>query len=118
MGGPEPLKADALGRVRTPAAKRAEFLAAFERSGVSGAEFAALVGVKYSTFASWRQERRRPRGAPCVDGPKVRFLEAAVPAAKASPPMELELPGGARLRISAPAQVPLAVALLRGLGPC
>jgi hypothetical protein len=50
-GGPEPLKADALGRVRTPAAKRAEILAAFERSGVSGVEFAVLVWVKHPTFA-------------------------------------------------------------------
>lgn len=60
-GGTEPRKADALGRVRTPAAKRAEILAAFAQSGVSRAEFAALVGVKYSTFASWRQERRKGR---------------------------------------------------------
>jgi DNA-binding transcriptional regulator YiaG len=60
--GPEPLKTDAVGRVRTPAAKRAEILAAFERSGVSGVEFAALIGVKYPTFASWLQARRRPRG--------------------------------------------------------
>ena len=120
-GGAEPLKADALGRVRTPAAKRAEILEAFERSGVSGAEFAALVGVKYSTFASWMQARRRPRGTPRAVRPPMRFLEAAVapaPAAKDPPPVELELPGGVRLRVSSPAQVPLVVALLRGLGPC
>lgn len=113
------MKADALGRVRTPAAKRGEILAAFERSGVSGAEFAALVGVKYSTFASWRQAR--PRGTPRAPRPKLRFLEAAVPlapAVKGPPPLELELPGGLRLRLTEPAQVPLVVALLRGLGPC
>lgn len=57
-GVPEPLKTDAVGRVRTPAAKRAEILEAFERSGVSGVEFAALVGVKYPTFAAWVQARR------------------------------------------------------------
>ena len=71
------MKADALGRVRTPAAKRAEILAAFERSGGSGAEFAALV-VKYSAFASWMQERRRPRGALRAVGSGVRFLEVAL----------------------------------------
>ena len=45
-GGVEPLKSDQLGRVRTPVAKREEILDAFERSGVSGAEFARLTGIK------------------------------------------------------------------------
>jgi transposase-like protein len=119
--GPEPLKTDAVGRVRTPAAKRAEILAAFERSGVSGVEFAALIGVKYPTFASWLQARRRPRGeAGTGPRPPVRFVEAAVPPppAEAQAPVELELPGGVRLRLTEPAQVPLVVALLRGLRSC
>jgi DNA-binding transcriptional regulator YiaG len=34
-------------------------LAEFERSGVSGKKFAALVGVNYQTFASWRQQRKK-----------------------------------------------------------
>jgi transposase len=125
-GGPEPLKTDALGRVRRPAAKRAEILDAFGRSGVSGVEFAARVGVKYPTLASWVQQRRRHGGAaagtpPAKPAPQVRFLEAAVPpapAAQDTPPVELVLPGGARLRLSGPAQVPLVAALLRGLAPC
>ncbi len=115
------MKTDAVGRVRTPAAKRAEILAAFERSGVSGVEFAALVGVKYPTFAAWVQARRRQRGEVGTRRRSaVRFVEAAVPPPppEAPAPLELELPGGVRLRLTEPGQVPLVVALLRGLTSC
>ena len=57
--GSKILKTDALGRVRTPAARREQLLDEFERSGVSGAKFAELTGLKYQTFASWVQERRK-----------------------------------------------------------
>ena len=56
-GGSKILKTDALGRVRTPAARRQQLLDEFEKSGASGAKFAELVGVKYQTFASWMQGR-------------------------------------------------------------
>jgi hypothetical protein len=55
----EILKRDVLGRVKMPAARREALLDEFEQSGVSGAKFSALVGVKYTTFASWRQARER-----------------------------------------------------------
>ena len=55
----EVLKTDVLGRVHTPRARREALLEEFERSGVSGAAFAALVGVKYPTLAWWIQQRRR-----------------------------------------------------------
>jgi hypothetical protein len=45
----EILKQDSLGRVR----------AAFDRSGMSGARFAAMAGINYSTFSSWVQERNQ-----------------------------------------------------------
>lgn len=125
MTGPELLKRDALGRVRTPAAKRGEILDEFERSGVSGAEFAELAGIKYQTFASWVQERRRQRGAqgrraPAKPAARVRFLEAVVEKAgpSSSVTLEVELPGGARLRITDAGQVPLAVQLVRGVASC
>jgi len=53
------LKTDVLGRVRTPLQRRHSLLEEFERSGLSGAKFAALAGIKYSTFANWLQKRRR-----------------------------------------------------------
>lgn len=111
------LRADARGRVRMPAAKREEILEAFDRSGVSAAEFARLVGVKYPTLAGWlHRRRRRPGDAGTDPRPKVRFVEAAV--TPTAVPVELELPGHVKLRLTDPAQVPLVVALLRGLGPC
>ena len=53
----EILVQDTLGRVRTPREKREQILDEYERSGMSGAAFAALVGVKYSTLSSWIQHR-------------------------------------------------------------
>jgi hypothetical protein len=55
------LKTDDLGRVRTPQARRESLLDEYERSGLSGAKFAALTGIKYSTFATWAQRRRKPQ---------------------------------------------------------
>ena len=49
------------------------------------------------------------------------LLETAVPPApvvKGPPPLELELPGEVRLRLTSPAQVPLVVVLPRGLVSC
>jgi transposase-like protein len=113
------LRADARGRVRRSAGQRAEILAAFERSGVSAAEFARLVGVKYPTLAGWLHWRGRPRGEVGPrSAPAVRFLEAAVPPVAVPAPVELELPGHVKLRLTEPAQVPLVVALLRGLASC
>ncbi len=58
-GEPVILKADKLGRVKTPAARRERLLDEFERSGLGGQEFASLSGIKYQTFATWVQQRRR-----------------------------------------------------------
>ena len=110
--GTELLKADVLGRVRTPLAKREEILDGFEKSGVSGSKFAELAGIKYPTLASWIQRRRRERGVygrqpKAKPSRSVRFLEAVVENAEAgSVPLELELPGGARLRITGAEQRP------------
>jgi len=49
------LKTDVLGRVRTPRERREHLLDEFERSGLSGKKFAALAGIKYPTFATWRR---------------------------------------------------------------
>ena len=41
------LKTDSRGRLRTPAQRREQLLDEFERSGLNGAKFAALSGIKY-----------------------------------------------------------------------
>jgi transposase-like protein len=53
------LKTDSKGRVRTPAADREALLDLFEQGGMSGAAFARLHGLRYTTFAHWRHLRRK-----------------------------------------------------------
>ncbi|HTR41475.1 MAG TPA: hypothetical protein VMH87_07645 [Pseudomonadales bacterium] len=112
------LKADKLGRVQTPAARREQVLDEFERSGLSGKKFAALVGIKYPTLATWASKRRRERGMPPVvkRSKSVRWLEAVVePNRGDKSPLVLELPGGAKIEIKDAQQATLAGALLRTL---
>lgn len=122
VDGLELLKADKAGRVRMPPEKRAAILAEFDRCGMSGAAFAGMIGVKYSTLASWVQRHRQNQApvsrakAKARPKPPIAFLEAHAP--QRPVPLELELPGRVLLRIADASQVPLAVALLRGVGSC
>jgi hypothetical protein len=122
----EILKQDSLGRVRTPLGKRQEILAAFDGSGMSAARFAAMVGLNYSTFCSWVQERNQNQGKDSVltgaaGKPQVQWIEAEI-ACGAKPRcagdgMELELlGGGARLRIRDERDARLAAVVLRAMG--
>jgi hypothetical protein len=128
----EILKRDVLGRVKMPAARREALLDEFEQSGVSGAKFSALVGVKYTTFASWRQarERRKRQGqqprvvAQTQSDQQIRWLEAVVqghrsdslPKTEAkSGSLKVELADGSRLEISNSAGALLAAELIRGV---
>ena len=117
------LSTDVRGRVLMPAEQRQQILAAFERSGMTGVAFANHVGVKYATFAGWLRHERlaraeRPAGKRAKGvRPPVRFIEARMPAAAPSG-LELELPGGVRLRVTDSSQVTLAAELLRLLRPC
>ncbi len=119
--GMQLLKSDSVGRVQTPAEKRAEILREFDRSGASGVEFAKHIGVKYPTFAGWlrqrrlkpdgSQRRRRPRNKP------VEFIEAVIPGSKLEP-VTVELPRSVRVQITNSSQVPLVIELLRSLESC
>lgn len=94
-------------------------LGEFDRSGVSGARFAKMAGIKYQTFAGWLHERRgqvagRVR-APKRRGP-VTWLEAFPAAAVASgSSLRVELPGGAWMEVGSVPQVRTAALLLREL---
>ncbi len=59
------LKTDARGRVRVPLERREALMDEFEKSGLSGAAFARLVGIKYATFANWTEQRRKARAPGC-----------------------------------------------------
>jgi len=116
------LKTDVLGRVKRHKEQREQLLDEFEKSGLSGQKFTALAGVRYSTFATWIQKRRRARGAyPAGKQPKqLQWLEAVVEERCGDQkPLVLELPGGARMEIKDAQQVALAAVLLRTLArPC
>ena len=112
------LKTDQLGRMQTPVERREQILDEFERSGLSGKKFAALVGIKYPTLATWAAKRRRERGTPSMvkRSQPVRWLEAVVePNSGGQIPLVLELPGGAQVEIKDVRQAALAGALLRTL---
>ena len=115
----EVLQRDALGRVRTPRARREALMEEFERSGVSAKKFAALAGVNYQRFASWVQAWRKARGqrAP-VAGP-VRLWEAVVDGGGGEAResvgalgLWIELPGGSRMSVASPLQLAMAAELV------
>jgi len=120
------LKTDTKGRVQTPTARRERLLDEFERSGLSAAKFAAVVGIKYQTFAAWAARRRKSATAKAPDRSTdlVRWLEAVVQEAQAPVThhafaVRVRLPGGAQIELANLKQVPLIAALLRSLEkPC
>ena len=103
----------------TTAARREELLAEFGRSGLSGAKFAALAGVKYSTFAAWVQRQRRQSLSPAAKpAPAMEWLETVVGQAQAvvpagGPALLVRLPSGAVVEVANAAQAPVVAALLR-----
>lgn len=123
------LKTDVLGRVKTDAGQRESILDEFERSGLSGTKFAAVTGVKYQTFASWVQRRRRATGAylrksadkkttgSAAPMPALGWMEAVVDKrtglAASHGVLRLELPGGASVEMANELQAALAGHLLR-----
>lgn len=117
----EILKADVKGRVRMSLQGREAILNEFEKSGASGAAFAKIIGINYQTFAGW--VRRRRKGALRPDdlrasrkSPVLNFAEAIVVGQVCEKTaLTLELPGGARLKLSGLEQVELVCLLLARL---
>jgi transposase-like protein len=130
-GGSEPgtvIKTDRMGRMRFSRAQREKILGAFEQSGMSGVEFAALHGMKYQTLATWLQKQRRERGAypegKAVPPALAQFIEVEMteeppvadePSVADASPLVLAFPGGAQLVLTTADQVPMAAALLKEL---
>jgi transposase len=117
------LKTDRLGRVHMPREKQELIVDRFEQSGMSGQAFAAHVGVKYSTFASWVQKRRQARGEYCEKSGKalkasLSLVEAVVEADGPTEPasvLKLETKSGLKLRLKAGSDMPVLVQLLKAL---
>ena len=123
IAGDEVFKQDCRGRVRVPVERRQALLAEFERSGLSAAQFARMAGIKYQTFASWRQKQRKRSaatggqpGTVIVGHGPIRLIEAEVAETTKEGPtvaaLVVELPGGSRLRIQGPSQLAMATELL------
>src|SRR5690242_1061676 len=116
--GPLILKTDTRGRICMPADRRKALLEEFEKSGLSGAKFAALAGIKYSTFANWAQQRRRREGQSSAAKPErktesVSWLEAVVQESRSQlgpncGSLILHLPGGVRAELASTREVSLA----------
>jgi len=121
---PEVLKQDTRGRVRISAQRRERLLEEFDRSGASGAKFARLAGIKYSTFAAWMRKRHKKRSSqesalcprPQGNGHPIRLLEAVIEGEvgkqTASHGLLVELPGGSRMVIESPVQMQMAAELV------
>ena len=94
----------------------------FERSGVPATKFAAMVGVKYQTLASWIQKRRKTRGEGGPKAAALSWVEAAVRCAPSNSSLVVQLPGGITLTVSDGVQAALAGELLRayssGMAAC
>lgn len=112
------MKTDRIGRSKTPKARREELLEEFERSGLSGPKFAAIVGIKYQTFATWVTRRRKQEPTPVRDKSKsLGWIEAVVQASarNTGSALVIDLPGGAQMMVTDELQVALAAHLLRSL---
>lgn len=98
---------------RTTFSERAELLRAFDRSGLSAAEFARQEKINYTTFCGWRRSRDETAGS--AGSPQ--FVEVELPSAEApsSSSLVVELGARIRLRISRADQIPWAATLLNQL---
>jgi hypothetical protein len=97
------------------AARKAQFLSAFDRSGLSAAAFAREHGIRYSTFCGWRYKRAAGKASSVFV--QVELPKPAAPAAG----LLIDLGAKATLHLSSEAQIPLAAKLLQTLNaslPC
>jgi hypothetical protein len=93
-------------RARTTASRRAQLLAAFDRSGWSAAAFARQQGLHSTTFCNWRQ--RQGPAKPSPDFVQVELTPPEIPTA-----LVIELGPSARVRRTSAGQIELAVRLLQ-----
>ena len=127
------LKKDARGRVRSTPQQRQAVLEEFERSGLSGPQFARVAGIAYQTFSTWRAQHQKSRALTLgplrvakADGKAkaVRLVEAvmrspapALPAPHAL--LKIDLPGGSSVVLNNATQALLAAQLIKAIAsPC
>lgn len=116
----EVLKVDTQGRVRTPKDKQEEILAGYESSGMTGQQFAAYAGVKYSTLMSWVGKSRKAKepGQEICKQSGMNWVEAVVEDGRErnEEGLSVQIGGGVVLRVVNSHQAGLAVEIIRSLG--
>jgi hypothetical protein len=115
------LKTDALNRVQVPREQREAILDEFERGSLTGAAFARHYGIKYQTFAGWRQQRFRKRKKAAGSSEPIQLAEVVVEApgssrVTSSEGLRIELPDGGWMIAHNEAEAALAAVLLNALG--
>jgi hypothetical protein len=135
-GSEEVLKLDARGRVLISRERREALLEEYERSGMSGPQFARLVGIKYGTFSAWvwkrrqaarrqRQQMSEPSAAISGGAQSVKLIEAVLGEAAGANhangercggtvpgALRVDLPGGCRLWLESPVHLAMAAELV------
>ncbi|MFM8886818.1 MAG: IS66 family insertion sequence element accessory protein TnpA [Chthoniobacterales bacterium] len=102
--------------MRTPREKREKILDEYEKSGMSGVAFAAMVGVKYPTMASWIQQRRK-RGKETEAAPgAVSWVEIAGGPEPEAGAMRVQIGTGVWLEVTNGEQAAWAGEMLRAMG--
>jgi len=111
------LKVDTQGRVRTPKEKQEEILAAYGGSGMTGQQFAAFCGVKYSTLMGWVGKARRAKNPGGERSMGMSWVEARVEAqgAGSGEGLIIEIGKGVRLEVFNARQAALAGEVIRSL---
>jgi transposase-like protein len=109
------IKSDRIGRTRYSAEYKAEVVAAFGGSGMSGPAFAKQCGIKYPTFAAWVAKERKEGEPPSGGRVDQHFLLAEFAGPASGGVLRIELPGGAVAHVSSASEAVLLGELLKAL---
>jgi hypothetical protein len=115
------IHSDRRGRMLVSMEQREALLNAFERSGLSGVAFCRQHGLKYPTFATWVQKRKRQPAQIRSTAFAEVILEAPFCQSGESSGLRITLPDGSRIDIACRSQLSWAAELLRHLSssrPC
>lgn len=114
------LKVDRRARIRRSTVQREGLLVEYDRSGLSGPQFAVVAGVKYQTLAGWIRRRKQGGVARSAKGRRpIKWVEAVLEEGTATVGLKLQLPGGVLVEVGDEKQAVLAAVLVKNLaGAC